>query len=488
MARVVILGAGVAGHGAATLLGDEIGKEHEVVVVAPNSHWNYIPSNVWVGTGYMNKEEVRFPLRPIYEKCNVDFRQAKALSIHPEGKEESDKSYVTVEYVDPAKQGETEEIEYDYLINATGPKLNFAKTPGLGDENGIGDNTVSICTADHATHAHQKLEEVLEKAKSSKQKIVVGTSDGTCTCQGAAFEYILNIEQKARKMGVRDNVDIRWISNEPYVGEFGVDGLHLGVSVFDFSSKIFGESLFAERGIHWTVDSHVHKIEPGKLEYEQIDGSMHEMEYDFAMLIPQFTGVGLKAYNKAGEDITDVLFMPNGFMKVDADYTPKPYEKWKASDWPSTYQNPTYGNIFAAGIAFAPPHPISEPRKSPNGTPITPAPPRTGMPSATIAEAVAHSIKNLIKDGENAKLAAAPLTEVGALCVASAGIGFKSGQGASFTMYPIVKNYEKYPGTGRSTSKTFGSVGLYGHWLKKIMHYMFIYKAKLKPGWKIIPG
>ncbi len=488
MAQIVIMGAGVAGHAAATILGDAIGAEHKIIVVAPNSHWNYIPSNVWVGTGTMKKEEVLFPLRPIYEQVNVDFRQAKAISIHPEGKEESDTPFITVEYVDPDRQGETEEIPYDYLINATGPKLNFAKTPGLGDENGIGEHTVSICSADHATHAHQRLDEMLERARSTKQKVLIGTSDGTCTCQGAAFEYILNVEQKARKMGVRDNVEIKWISNEPYIGDFGMDGLHLGVAGYAISSKLFGESLFAERGIHWITDAHVSKVEEGRLEYELIDGTMHEESFDFAMLIPQFTGVGLKAYDKAGEEITDELFMPNGFMKVDADYTPKSYEEWKAGDWPVTYQNPSYKNIFAAGIAFAPPHPISEPRKSPNGTPITPAPPRTGMPSATIAEAVAHSIISLLRDGESAKLTTASMAEMGALCVASAAVGWKAGQGVSFTVYPIVKDYDKYPGTGRDTLRTFGSIGLYGHWLKTALHYMFIYKAKVKPGWKIIPG
>ena len=60
------------------------------------------------------------------------------------------------------------------------------------------------------------------------------------------------------------------------------------------------------------------------------------------MLIPPFAGVGLKAYNKAGEDITSQLFAPNGFMKVDADYTPRPYLEWSAKDWPKTYQSPAY--------------------------------------------------------------------------------------------------------------------------------------------------
>ena len=67
-------------------------------------------------------------------------------------------------------------------------------------------------------------------------------------------------------------------------------------------------------------------------------------------------------------------------MIVDADYTTKPYEEWSVQDWPETYQNPSYANIFAPGIAFAPPHSISKPRKSKNGTDIFPSPPRTGMP------------------------------------------------------------------------------------------------------------
>ena len=32
------------------------------------------------------------------------------------------------------------------------------------------------------------------------------------------------------------------------------------------------------------------------------------------------------------------------------------------ADWPSTYQSPSYANIFGIGIAFAPPHQISRPR------------------------------------------------------------------------------------------------------------------------------
>jgi len=46
------------------------------------------------------------------------------------------------------------------------------------------------------------------------------------------------------------------------------------------------------------------------------------------MLIPSFTGAGIRAIGKNGEDIQDKLFLPNGFMRVDADYSPKEFEEY----------------------------------------------------------------------------------------------------------------------------------------------------------------
>ena len=86
------------------------------------------------------------------------------------------------------------------------------------------------------------------------------------------------------------------------------------------------------------------------------------------------------------------------YKRQDADYTPKPYEDWKAADWPTTYEVPGYRNVFAAGIAFAPPHQISRPLKTANGTVVAPAPPRTGMPSGVMGKAVAVTISKRLKN------------------------------------------------------------------------------------------
>lgn len=48
-AKILILGAGIAGHTAALHATRILGKEHEITIVSPNSKYNWIPSNIWVG-------------------------------------------------------------------------------------------------------------------------------------------------------------------------------------------------------------------------------------------------------------------------------------------------------------------------------------------------------------------------------------------------------------------------------------------------------
>ena len=395
MARVVVLGGGVSGHTAAAFLKRWLGKQHQVTVVTPNSQWNWIPSNIWVGVGKMKREAVLFDLAPVYQKVGIDYQQAKALSIHPEGDSSDSGAFVEVEYTGQGKIGERARLPYDYLVNATGPKLKFEATEGLGP----GGFSESVCTADHAAHSAAQMRRLIDEMKQGQRKtFVIGTGHGTCTCQGAAFEYLFNIDYVLREQKVRDQAELVWLTNEYELGDFGMGGAHIKEGGFITNTKIFTESLMAERGIKWITRAHVQRVTETEIFFEKLDGSSGSIAYDFTMLIPPFSGVGLKAYDKSGADITDKVFAPNGFMRVDADYSGKPYEQWSAEDWPKTYQSPSYPNMFACGIAFAPPHAISKPMKSPNGTPISPTPPRTGMPSAMIGKSVARNIVAMIKD------------------------------------------------------------------------------------------
>ena len=192
------------------------------------------------------------------------------------------------------------------------------------------------------------------------------------------------------------------------------------------------------------------------------------------------------AFDRKGADITPRVFAPSGFMKVDADYQQKPYEDWRAHDLPHYYQSSAFKNLFAAGIAFAPPHAVSRPHVSSRGIPIFAAPPRTGMPSATIGKAVARSIVDMIRGGDKPTHGAS-MAEMGAACVASAGANPFTDTAASMIVFPIVPDFEKYPEYGRDLDYTMGEIGLAGHWIKILLHHMFLYKARLRPGWSLIP-
>jgi len=484
MSKVLVLGAGISGHVAASHLRRKLSKEHDVVVVSPNSNYQWIPSNIWVGIGRMPSKKILFPLAPLYKKKGIDFKQAKAISFHPEGDQQEEKPYVLAEYVAGDIQGIQEKVSYDYLINATGPKLNFEATEGLVPDN---NRTFSVCTYTHAEHAWNGLNEQIELMKQGKKvKILIGTGHAKATCQGAAFEYILNVEQELRRHKVRDMADITWISNEYKLGDFGMDGMLMSYGSITMKSSEMVEMIFEDRNIKWILGAGVNKIEDGIAYYENLDGETKIEAFDFAMLIPSFSGHGFKAFDRNNQDITDKLF--KGFMIVDADYSPKPYEEWTVQDWPETYQNPSYKNIFAPGIAFAPPHTISKPRKSKNGTDIFPSPPRTGMPSGITAKLVADNIIDSIKSGKESLRHKGSMGNMGAACIASAGYGLLDGSGISITTFPIIPDYKKYSETqGRHLGKTFGSIGLAGHWLKLALHYAFIYKAKMKPLWWLIP-
>jgi sulfide:quinone oxidoreductase len=432
----------------------------------------------------MSTKDVTFPLAPVYRRQKITYVQAKAVAVRPEGDETDHRPAVDVVHTSPDRTGESERIRYDYLVNATGPKLNFGATPGLGPDG----HSWSVCTAGHAEQAADALQEVIAKLRSGQpQRLVIGMGHGTCTCEGAAFEYAFNVEHELRAAGVRDLAEIVYLSNEYELGDFGVGGMVFGQRGFATSSQTWTESLFRERGVRAILRAHVERVEDGKLFYETLDGAHESLEFDFAMLLPPFRGADLQAFDRAGAEITERVFAPNGFLKVDADYTAKSYDEWRAEDWPSTYESPAFPNVFGVGIAFAPPHPISRPRKSPSGTVITPSPPRTGMPSGIMGRQVARTIADRIKHGDSAPAHTASMAEMGAACVASAGTGLRSGTAAAMTMYPVVPDRQRYPEHGRSLKDTYGEIGLAGHWVKHLLHYLFLYKAKARPGWFLIP-
>ena len=116
---------------------------------------------------------------------------------------------------------------------------------------------------------------------------------------------------------------------------------------------------------------------------------------------------------------------------------------------------------------------------------MTPAIPRTGYTSELTGKAAALNVAEMIQGREPCHTAS--LAETAGMCIASMKNSWTSGQAAVIGIHPIVRNKERYPESGRDMKAAAVEMGLAGAWLKKGLHYAFLYKLSAKPFWKHIP-
>ncbi len=475
MAKVAIIGAGFAGQTAALYLGDALGAEHEITVINRLKSFSYVPSWVWVGIDRMPVEKTMFPLEPVYGRSGVRFVHGRATQVRVDART------VVVEQ----DGGGEALVDYDYLIVATGPRLDFEGTEGLGPEAGYSQ---SICTGPHAVQTRDAyLEEVARMQKGERRRFVVGTGHPGATCQGAAFEYLTNVHKDLVRRGVRDKADLLWLSNEQALGDFGVRGVTVRRKGRLLTSEEFIAAVFSEYGIRSQVRTGVLGLTEDSISWEDFEGRQGETGFDFSMLIPRFLGQPLAYVDKDGADVSGDVLAPNGLVKVDATYG-LPYDELaqRPDAWPRVYQNPAHPEIFAAGIAFAPPGPISVPHTTPNGTAIAAAPPRTGMVSGIIGRVVALNVIDLIRTGTMSH--GERMTEMYAACIASMGDSLWDGSAAVIMIYPVVPDRQKYPNDqGRDLFVTHMEMGLAGAWMKRMIQTTFMHKLRGRVGWQYIP-
>ena len=158
--------------------------------------------------------------------------------------------------MNPGK-GETENVDYDYLVNATGPKLNFAATEGLGP----GKFTHSVCSCDHAVETWDALKACFTRMeKGEKLRFLIGTGHPAATCQGAAFEYALNVAHQIRERGLRIRQRLPGFRMNMNLGDFGMGGAFIKRGGYVTPTKVFSESIFAEYGIRWIKRAGLSKL------------------------------------------------------------------------------------------------------------------------------------------------------------------------------------------------------------------------------------
>ena len=102
---------------------------------------------------------------------------------------------------------------------ATGPRVAFEQIEGLGTDSNIS----YIGTPQGAMRTRERWERFVKDPGPA----VIGAAQAA-GCTGAAYEFLFNFEKDCRDAGIRDKVKITWITPEPYLGHFGIQGIRGG--------------------------------------------------------------------------------------------------------------------------------------------------------------------------------------------------------------------------------------------------------------------
>lgn len=372
MAHIAILGAGTGGMPAAYEMKALVGDNHEVTVINENPYFQFTPSNPWVAVGWRDRKSITFDIRTYLEKKKINFISKRVDAIDANG------NTLTLD------DGET--VNYDYLIIATGPKLSFDEVEGAGPHGG---NTHSVCTVDHAEKAWDDYQKLLAKGSGH---IIVGAMP-MASCFGPAYEFALILDADMRKRKVRNKFKMTYVSSEPYIGHLGLGGVG--------DSKSMLESELRNHHMSWVTNARTTKVEKGKMFVEELDADgevakNHELEFDFAMMLPAFKGVEAVA-NVEG------LCNPRGFVMVD-----------------ELHRNPTYKNIYSVGVCIAIP-PVE-------ATPVPTGTPKTGYMIESMVTSTTHNIADELAGKEPSTTA-----QWNAICLADMG-----DSGAAFVALPQI--------------------------------------------------
>ncbi len=342
MAHVVVLGAGTGGMPCAYELKEKLGKSHQVTVINSNEYFQFTPSNPWVAVGWRDRKSITFPIKPYLDRKGINFICDTVCKIDASGNN--------------LKLTNGDDVAYDYLVIVTGPRLAFEEVEGSGPEN----NTHSICTIDHAEKAYEDYKGLLKEPGP----IVIGAMP-FASCFGPAYEFAFIVDADLRKRKIRDKFPMTFVTSEPYIGHLGLGGVG--------DSKGMLESELRNHHINWITNAKTTKVEDGNMFVDEMDSSgevikQHEVNFKFNMMLPAFKGVDAVA-NVEG------LCNPRGFVMVD-----------------QYHRNPTYNNIYSAGVCIAIP-PIE-------ATPVPTGTPKTGYMIESMVTSIVHNVYDELNGNE----------------------------------------------------------------------------------------
>ncbi len=249
MKKVVILGGGVGGTIVANLLAKKLRPdEAEITLVDKAGKHVYQPGFVYVAFEHFKPKKLVRDERKLLKK-RVKLVLGEAVKIDTEGRK-----------VHLADGGA---LDYDRLVVALGARLTPDELPGFKE------------AAHHfySLEASVKLREALEAFQGGK--VVVTVASVPYKCPPAPSEAACQLDYYFTKRGIRDKVDIHFLS--PLSRVFPLEPVNPVV-----------EKVFAQHNIRSTIFFNVESIDVDQKIVHSIEGE--SAPYDLLIMIPPHRG------------------------------------------------------------------------------------------------------------------------------------------------------------------------------------------------------
>lgn len=299
-ARIVIAGAGAAGLTAASQLAQRLEGAQITLVDARKAHF-YQPGFTLVAGGIKPASYVVSSTRD-YVPSGVELIEEAVAEIDPEGRK------VVTATGKP--------VPYDYLIVATGLRLDYAAIEGMDVEQ-IGNN--GLGSIYHSPEKAAATWQAMSKFADSGGVGVFLRPGTEMKCAGAPLKYTFLTDDHLRRRGNRGKAEIIYNANNKVL--FSVPIVHEKVRM-----------LFEERDIRMNYERTLAAIDLGKriATFKTAEGPV-ELQYDFINVIPPM---------RAADAVRN---------------SPLPWQEgnWAADGWievdKHTLRHKRFDNVFAVG-------------------------------------------------------------------------------------------------------------------------------------------
>ncbi len=267
MKKIVILGAGTAGTMVANRLTRMIDLNHwQITIVDEDPVHYYQAGYIFIPFGLTTVKDV-VKQKSSYIPRQVKLIQARIELIEPE--------------VNRVRLSDGSELDYDYLIVATGADIHPEETPGMA-EHEWGKSVHTFYTLPTAV----KLAETMRNFTGGR--LVVNVVENPIKCPVAPMEFLMLADAYFQQKGIRDRVELVYAT--PLSGAF----------TKPVASKLIGEIL-DRKNIKVEPDFYIEQVAPDAKKIISYDE--RELEYDLLVTVPLNKGADVIGKSGLGDDL-----------------------------------------------------------------------------------------------------------------------------------------------------------------------------------------